>query len=123
MTTKKGWASTVAGWFVVKDDLPSDQIEIPVDTTADDVIQREIARTQPTHHDYTTPSPTQDVFKTPPPAAAGGQVDFDAVYEAAGVDQEERDRVVKATDLLKSLPPDTDATVKKQIVSASLKAF
>jgi len=124
MTAKKGWASTVAGWFVERPDGgPSEQVETPVDSAADDVIQRELARSQPTHHDYTTPSPTQDVFKTAPPAATGGQVDFDAVYEAAGVDQEERDRVVKATELLKSLPADTDATVKKQIVSASLKAF
>ena len=125
MTTKKGWASTVAGWFIERpDDDQQSEPEAPVDSSAaDDIIQRELQRSQQTHLDYATPSPTQDVFKTAPPAASGGQVDFDAVYEAAGVDQEERDRVVKATELLKSLPPDTDATVKKQIVSASLKAF
>jgi len=125
MRTKKNWASTVAGWFVERtDDGQNSEPEAPVDTSAaDDIIQRELSRGQSNHLEYTTPSPTQDVFKTAPPPATGGQVNFDAVYEAAGVDQEERDRVVKASDLLKSLPPDTDATVKKQIVSASLKAF
>src|SRR5437868_15463507 len=125
MTTKKNWASTVAGWFIERpDDGRQSEASALVDTSAaDDIIQRELSRSQSSHLEYTTSSPTQDVFKTAPPPATGGQVDFDAVYEAAGVDQEERDRVVKASDLLKSLPPDTDATVKKQIVSASLKAF
>src|SRR5258708_1094217 len=124
MTTRKNWASTVAGWFIERpDDGQSSQPDAPMAASADEIIQREITRNQPAQQDYTTPSPTQDVFRTAPPPATGGQVDFDAVYEAAGVDQEERDRVVKASDLLKSLPPDTDATVKKQIVSASLKAF
>jgi len=63
------------------------------------------------------------VFATPPPAATGGNVDFDAVFQAAGVDEEERGRVAKAADLLKSLPPGTDPIVRKQIVEASLRAF
>jgi hypothetical protein len=45
------------------------------------------------------------------------------VYEAAGVDQEEQQRVARTTELLRSLPAETDVTVKKQIVEASLKAF
>src|SRR6185436_11640022 len=52
-----------------------------------------------------------------------GNVDFPAVYEAAGIDQEEQSRFKKAADLLAALPAGTDASVKKQIVEASLKAF
>ena len=50
-------------------------------------------------------------------------MDFAAVFAAAGVDQDEQQRVGRTTDLLKSLPAGTDAAVKKQIVEASLKAF
>ncbi len=62
-------------------------------------------------------------FRQSPPPPTGGQVDFAAVFEAAGVDQEEQQRVARTTDLLRSLPAGTDAAVKKQIVEASLKAF
>jgi hypothetical protein len=64
-----------------------------------------------------------DVFASPPPAAPGGDVDYEKVFEAAGIGQEERERVKRTLDLLNSLPPGTDDTVKKQIVTASLKAF
>jgi hypothetical protein len=50
-------------------------------------------------------------------------VDFDAVFEAAGIDADERQRIVKAGELLASLPADTAVAVRKQIVEASLKAF
>ena len=39
------------------------------------------------------------------------------------MDAEERGRVARTVDLLRSLPAGTDAAVKKQIVEASLKAF
>jgi hypothetical protein len=42
---------------------------------------------------------------------------------SAGVDAEEQQRVAKTIELLASLPAETDAAVKKQIVEASLKAF
>jgi hypothetical protein len=58
-----------------------------------------------------------------PPAAVGGQVNFDAVFEAAGIDAEAIGRVSRAQDLLASLPGETPAPVKKQIVEASLTAF
>ena len=81
------------------------------------------------HEDGTPPDePPPDVpdppaFVKEPPAAPGGQVDFTAVYEAAGVEREEQARVTKAAELLAALPAGTDAPVKKQIVEASLKAF
>ena len=121
MNEKKGWGSTVAGWFIEREEpVGSTGIEsIPPDDLVVDSGQ-----TPPSpQEDYATPSPTQGVFKTSPPASAGGQVDFGAVFAAAGVDAEEQQRVARTTELLRSLPADTDAAVKKQIVEASLKAF
>jgi hypothetical protein len=63
------------------------------------------------------------VFSSPPPDAPGGNVDFEKVFDAAGIGSEERERVTRTRQLLESLPPGTDETVKKQIVMASLKAF
>jgi hypothetical protein len=63
------------------------------------------------------------VFVKDPPAAVGGQVDFKAVFEAAGIDEDQAGRVARAQELLASLPTETPAPVKKQIVEASLKAF
>ena len=117
MTDKKGWGATVAGWFIERDDEPATPVE-PGEIDGPDV------PVPPTPvEDYTTPSPTQSVFQTAPPPATGGQVDFAAVFQAAGVDQEEQQRVTRTTDLLRSLPAETDTNVKKQIVEASLKAF
>jgi len=119
MSDKKSWGSTVAGWFIERDEPGA---EIKTESADQDV--REAAETIPAAPDnYTTPSPTQTVFQTAPPPPTGGQVDFTAVFSAAGVDSEEQQRVARTTDLLKSLPAGTDAAVKKQIVEASLKAF
>jgi hypothetical protein len=112
MADKKKWGSTVMGWFVVQDD-PQQQTEGSdyVPFSDDDAIKRAAAE------------PALDVFSAPPPAAPGGQVNYEQVFEAAGIDAEERERVKRTQDLLTSLPPGTDETVKKQIVMASLRAF
>ena len=115
MTQKKNWGSTVAGWFIERDESsPSGDggDDVPSSATGDVT--------------YTPPPPAGpplDVFKTAPPDAPGGQVDFDNVFEAAGIDAEERERVSRTLSLLTDLPPGTDETVKKQIVMASLRAF
>jgi hypothetical protein len=104
MTSKKGWGSTVLGWFVVDESAPADSE----------------AGSEP---DSSAP-PAQPVqFIEEPPPAPGGQVDFPAVYKAAGIDDEEQGRVARASDLLRALPAGTDDTVKKSIVEASLKSF
>jgi hypothetical protein len=106
MSEKKSWGSTVAGWFVVPDH-PS-------------------AEAQPEAAEPPSPpsaQPELNVFATPPPAAPGGAVDFEKVFEAAGIDDAERERVKRTLDLLNSLPPGTEEAVKKQIVMASLRAF
>jgi hypothetical protein len=120
MTEKKGWGSTVMGWFIVQDGAPrsSDDEYVPFS----DASSPKKAGAAPDAAEAPKP-PMPQVFNTPPPAAPGGNVDFDAVFEAAGVDAEERGRVSKAADLLKSLPPGTDPVVRKQIVEASLRAF
>lgn len=68
-------------------------------------------------------APEPQFFRTEPPAAVDGHIDFDAVFDAAGVDEEERGRVARAIELVRNLPPGTEFAVQKQIVEASLKAF
>ena len=119
MSDKKSWGSTVAGWFIERDEPETPtEIESPENEAG---VTADYAPSIP--ENYTTPSPTQGVFQTAPPPPAGGQVDFAAVFVAAGVDDEEQQRVARTTELLRSLPAGTDAAVKKQIVEASLKAF
>ena len=126
MSDKKNWASTVAGWFIERDepavtDVSGESAHLAqspaVDTFSSSATIDALAS------EYATPSPTQQVFQKEPPRPAGGQVDFGAVFEAAGVDAEEQQRVARTTELLRSLPAETDAAIKKQIVEASLKAF
>jgi hypothetical protein len=125
MTGKKGWGSTVAGWFIERDAEAgqADAAETGTGETAASDDPADPPAPAAGLDSYAAPSPTQGVFQTAPPPAAGGQVDFDAVYEAAGVDDEARQRVAKTVELLRGLPAGTDAGVKKQIVEASLKAF
>lgn len=112
MSEKKGWGTTVLGWFVVNESggaesASADPLAPPADVSGE--------------ADRGQPAPV--FFQKEPPAATGGKVDFDGVFDAAGIDAEERERVSKAMELLRSLPAGTDAMVKKQIVEASLKAF
>jgi hypothetical protein len=124
MTDKKGWGATVAGWFIERDDDPAHTGAAGIETGAQsDAAGEAEGVSAALAGDYAMPSPTQTVFQSPPPAAVGGQVDFEAVFAAAGVDAAEQERVSKTIDLLRSLPAGTDAGVKKQIVEASLKAF
>ena len=113
MSDKKNWGSTVLGWFVVR---PEDEAAGESDAAAADpaVAAASYGADQP----VVPVTPMHD-----PPPAPGGQVDFPAVYTAAGVEAEQQERVEKAASLLRSLPAETDPAVKKQIVEASLKAF
>jgi hypothetical protein len=110
MTEGRNWGSTVLGWFVVRD---GDSAESPV---------AEPAGTAPPA-DAAGDSPAPTFFQTPPPAATGGQVDFDGVFGAAGLERQERERVARASELLASLPSETPVAVRKQIVEAAMKAF
>ena len=127
MTEKKSWGSTVAGWFIERDEDAGAVASAPeLSAEEAEALIREAsggADAASPQAASTTPSPTQGVFQSAPPPPTGGQVDFEAVFDAAGVDAEERTRVAKTVELLRSLPAGTDAGLKKQIVEASLKAF
>ena len=123
MSDKKGWGSTVAGWFIERDDNAAPGAAAGETDGPGAGPNASEGPSLSGAGQYTSPSPTQSVFQTPPPAATGGQVDFDAVFVSAGIGAEEQQRVARTTDLLRGLPAGTDAAVKKQIVEASLKAF
>jgi hypothetical protein len=106
MSDKKNWGSTVLGWFVVQNDGQPPPTIGGTDTPAVD-----------------DSAALTETFAKEVPAAQGGRVDFDAVFDAAGIDAEMRAHCMKASQLLATLPTQADATVKKQIVEASLKAF
>ncbi len=114
MAEKKGWGSTVVGWFVTQDQQSG--AAQPEETPEQEPGRRRAAERRP-------PAEPLNVFATPPPPAPGGAVDFEKVFDAAGIPAEARERVTRTMDLLNSLPADSDANVKKQIVFASLKAF
>jgi hypothetical protein len=110
VSEKRSWGQTVLGWFIVQDESAGG------DRSG---TGQSVGSSQP----EMGPEAAATVFQKEPPAAPGGQVDFEKVYEAAGIDADERERVAKASELVASLPADTAAPVKKQIVEASLKAF
>jgi hypothetical protein len=63
----------------------------------------------------------------PPPDAplpAGYKApDFDSIFKTVGLPEDDRDRLMKAEGLLKSLPKETPPALQRQIVEASLRAF
>ena len=111
MAEKKGWGSTVKGWFLVQDQSAGDDHAM---TASEDELIHQAAQAAPED---------LPVFTSEPPPAPEGEVSFEQVYEAAGITAEEHQRVSRTLDLLNGLPPETDETVKKQIVMASLRAF
>ena len=115
MSDKKTWGSTVLGWFIVHDDAQASPDPGAAAPPAPDEEAALIAAA--------AGQPTPAIFQQEPPPPSGGQVAFDEVFTAAGIDAAERERVGKAQQLLTSLPADTPVAVKKQIVEASLKAF
>ena len=131
--SEKSWGNTVVGWFIVNDEDKNNPSasKNEADLTADELIAKyanqtplsadssfdEISATPP-KSDNSVPAN----YTTPPPIV-NGKVDFEAAYEAGGVDAEERERIAKAKSLLDSLPESTDLATKKQIVEASLNAF
>ncbi len=111
MSEKKTWGSTVLGWFIVQDEAGTERTEMAPSASDEAVIAA-------------AAEPAPVIFaQEPPPPSTDGQVAFDEVFDAAGIDADERERVSKAQQLLASLPAETPVAVKKQIVEASLKAF
>jgi hypothetical protein len=110
MSEGHGWGSTVLGWFVVRDGESAEPA--PGEQPGGAATADAAAAGAPT-----------TFFQTPPPAATAGQVDFDGVFGAAGIERAERERVGRASELLVSLPSETPVAVRKQIVEAAMKAF
>jgi hypothetical protein len=130
--SEKSWGDTVVGWFIVRDEDGAPKGQPEAEMSADELIAK-YAESSPltTETGAEAPAASAEAQKDnavpssygAPPPTVGGQVDFDAVFEAGGVDAEERERIAKAKSLLESLPETTDINTKKQIVEASLKAF
>lgn len=114
MSEKKNWGATVKGWFILQDQPADGGIAESDAAAAEDELIRQAAQAEPDD---------LPVFTSEPPPAPEGEVDFERVYEAAGITAEEHERVSRTLELLNSLPPDTEAAVKRQIVMASLRAF
>lgn len=112
MSDKKSWGSAVMGWFVVQDSAEGGTDSHGA--ASDDALIERVAAGDPE---------PLEVFTSAPPPSRGGEVAFESVYEAAGITAEEHQRVSRTLELLNSLPPETDETVKRQIVMASLRAF
>ncbi|XXY13033.1 hypothetical protein WME88_32705 [Sorangium sp. So ce216] len=61
--------------------------------------------------------PEDDVIAPP------SEVDFAAILLAAGVTPDQRSKILKAQELLRTLPSETPVPVKRDIVEAAFKAF
>lgn len=116
---EKTWGKTVLGWFVVQGSEGTSPASPAGAATLDEADQL-IAKYASAEPAEASPLPN---LKGPLPPVVSGNIDFEQVFEAGGVDAAERDRVQKAKELLRSLPAETPNTVKRQIVEASLKAF
>jgi hypothetical protein len=128
MSEKKGWGSKVLDLWVVRDDKGAGGAPSPA-ADATGTSASTPAPGAPADGESGSPdgsagdgaAAAAPGFVHAPPAAPGGQVDFAAVYAAAGIDDEEQARVAKAAELLHALPAGIEPA--RQIVEASLKAF
>lgn len=103
---KQGIGDKVLGWFIVRED--------DVATRGDDEIgaaQLDAPNSAPVAPPIVTPGATHDAKA------------FVEVYRAAGIADEDRERLAKVLGLLAALPPEASAQVQRQIVGASLEAF
>jgi hypothetical protein len=141
MAEQKGLGSKLIGLFVESDEKP-EGLDGSGEKTAAELVAELAGQTAPAGQSAKRPTPGAPAASGAPaaptrapepplpnlkldkiPAAGSGPLDFDAIFKEAGMDVAELDRVKKAEELLKGLPPETPVSVKKQIVEASLKAF
>lgn len=119
--SKKALGKTVLGWFVVQDEEEQQEEQ----ASPEEVVQKYAKRPAPPPPAETAP-PSIRLRGDVPQVAAGSAPDarvFAKVFQAAGIKDEEHERVEKTLSLLHSLPTETPKDVRKQIVEASLKAF
>lgn len=109
---KAGLGEKVLGWFVEREEAQGKRPAPEPEPAA-----------PPPSPEPSAPPPIEVKGELPLPADPAAELDFAAVFRAAGVSDEAQDRVEKALALLASLPAETPREVKRQIVEASLKAF
>jgi len=59
----------------------------------------------------------------PAPPAGYRVPDYPGIFKSAGMADEERDRLARAEELLKTLPPETPIALRRQIVEGTLRSF
>ena len=105
MSERKGWGTTVLGWFVVQEDgAPA-------------------GRTPSRRCPCRQPARSRRLFVSPPPAAPGGQVEFQKSSRPPASTPRSRTASPRRATCSRRLPAGTEPPIKKQIVEASLKAF
>jgi hypothetical protein len=119
MGEKKGWGRTVMGWIIVDDHAKGEAARAPTGDSVEDLLARYSG--DPGAPPAPAPMPVQ--LQGDVPRAQGGKLELGRIFAAASISPEEQGRVVKAQELLRTLPTETPLPVKKQIVEASLKAF
>src|SRR5216684_2213143 len=96
MSDKKNWGSTVMGWFIVQDGAAADTKPENYRPFSDvDTSDPDAPASKSGGSSASPKQPPLAVFKGAPPDAPGGQVDFDKVFEAAGIGGEERERITR----------------------------
>lgn len=134
MSTVKNGTNTldkVIGFFVVREDDERAAAKAPrggADAPAKGAPAPSTPRTPAAAAAPSTPPPAKEparVLDAPvvPPGGAHDARAFSEIYRAAGVAQEEQDRVGRALELLRALPSSTPLDVRRSIVAASMTAF
>lgn len=139
----KSLGKTVMGWFVEEvdgsgeaveaEEQPSEEVEARPSPPRPKARAKAPPRDEaPLSIDELEELPAELPDPGPPPVHLEGElpsvgetgdVDFRAVYGAAGIPSDAQERVDRAVQLLRTLPVETPKEIKKQIVEASLKAF
>lgn len=119
---KGGLGHTVLGWFIEKDAEGAGGSDVPF-APAPDAAAGDAAPTLPAQDAIQAAMPPAGTIAAGGAPVPPGNLDFESIFDAAGIAAEERGQVERAKDLLLNLPADAPAAVKKQVVSAALKAF
>ena len=120
---KGGLGHTVLGWFIEKDARAgAGGSDVPF-APAPDAAAGDAAPTLPAQDATQAAMPPAGTIAAGGAPVPPGNLDFESIFDAAGIAAEERGQVERAKDLLLNLPADAPAAVKKQVVSAALKAF
>ena len=123
MSDKKGWGSTVAGWFIEREMTmrsPAQRLSKPADRCRIGMPQN---RRYCECGEYTNPSPTQRYFKRRRHRLLVARLISVLCLCPPASTRKSSSVWPGRPSCCASLPADTDAAVKKQIVEASLKAF